>query len=112
MENNEELKPCPFCGGRGLVQIAPDVRGLKKCPHCGGNGRVCVSSKPETMEKWFEEAKKVIKWVAISESGGVYGYSVRPALKGNAWWCKELNVRLGVIPNYKGDWKRSLRKVK
>lgn len=50
MENSEELKPCPFCGGAGLVQIAPNVRGLKKCPHCGGNGRVCVSSKPERLD--------------------------------------------------------------
>ena len=45
--NNEELKPCPFCGGTGLVQIAPFVRGLKKCPHCGGNGRVCVKQNGE-----------------------------------------------------------------
>ena len=48
--NNEKLKPCPFCGGRGLVQIAPNVRGLKKCPHCGGNGRVCVKQNGEKLD--------------------------------------------------------------
>lgn len=31
-----KIKKCKYCDGKGLVQIAPNVRGLKKCPHCGG----------------------------------------------------------------------------
>ena len=29
-----KIKKCKYCNGKGLVQIAPDVRGLKKCPVC------------------------------------------------------------------------------
>ena len=59
MSDHVELKPCPICGGAGLVQIAPNVRGLKKCPHCGGNGRVCVSSKPERLDTNSVAVKKL-----------------------------------------------------
>lgn len=31
---------CTNCGGRGAVQIAPNVKGLKRCPVCGGSGEV------------------------------------------------------------------------
>lgn len=32
---NDKVK-CKHCNGKGLVQIAPNVRGLKKCPFCNG----------------------------------------------------------------------------
>ena len=33
-EKYEKIKKCKYCKGTGLVQIAPNVRGLKKCPYC------------------------------------------------------------------------------
>lgn len=33
-ENKENNKKCKYCNGTGLIQIAPNVRGLKKCPYC------------------------------------------------------------------------------
>lgn len=30
---NEKYK-CKYCNDTGLIQIAPNVRGLKKCPYC------------------------------------------------------------------------------
>lgn len=33
-EAKEKHNKCTYCGGTGLVQIAPNVRGLKKCPYC------------------------------------------------------------------------------
>lgn len=34
-ENKEDNnKKCKYCNGTGLIQIAPNVRGLKKCPYC------------------------------------------------------------------------------
>ena len=38
-----EMETCPKCNGTGLVQIAPNVRGLKKCPFCNGNGKTPIS---------------------------------------------------------------------
>ena len=38
-----EMETCPDCNGTGLVQIAPNVRGLKKCPSCNGNGNTPIS---------------------------------------------------------------------
>lgn len=35
-EKYEKIKKCEHCKGTGLVQIAPNVRGLTKCPFCGG----------------------------------------------------------------------------
>lgn len=29
---------CKSCKGKGLIQIAPNVKGLKKCPYCNGTG--------------------------------------------------------------------------
>ena len=29
---------CKNCKGKGLVQIAPNVKGLKECPYCNGKG--------------------------------------------------------------------------
>lgn len=31
-------EPCEICGGTGVVQIAPGVRGIKKCDACKGFG--------------------------------------------------------------------------
>ena len=33
-EKYEKIKKCEHCKGTGLIQIAPNVRGLKKCPYC------------------------------------------------------------------------------
>lgn len=35
-----ESPKCPNCNGSGLVQIAPNTRGLKSCPICNGTGHV------------------------------------------------------------------------
>lgn len=31
---------CGTCSGRGLVQIAPNVRGMTTCPTCKGKGKM------------------------------------------------------------------------
>ena len=31
---------CKNCNGTGMVQIAPNVRGIKKCPVCNGTGKI------------------------------------------------------------------------
>lgn len=33
-------KPCEHCKGTGMVQVAPNARGIKKCPVCNGSGVV------------------------------------------------------------------------
>ena len=38
-----ELEKCPNCKGTGLVQIAPNVKGLKRCLRCDGKGKIPVS---------------------------------------------------------------------
>lgn len=35
-EKHNKVTKCNHCKGTGLVQIAPNVRGLKKCPFCNG----------------------------------------------------------------------------
>lgn len=41
-EKHERIKKYEHCGGTGLVQIAPNVRGLKKCSFCGGQAGTLV----------------------------------------------------------------------
>jgi DnaJ-class molecular chaperone len=31
-------KKCKHCKGKGIVQVAPNARGIKKCPFCNGKG--------------------------------------------------------------------------
>ena len=31
---------CNYCNGTGMVQVAPNARGIKKCPICNGTGKV------------------------------------------------------------------------
>lgn len=31
-------KKCKHCKGKGLIQIADNVKGLKTCPYCNGTG--------------------------------------------------------------------------
>lgn len=33
---HDKIANCKYCEGKGIVQIAPNVRGMKKCPYCGG----------------------------------------------------------------------------
>lgn len=35
-EKHDKVTKCEYCKGTGLVQIAPNVRGLKKCTFCSG----------------------------------------------------------------------------
>lgn len=39
-----KVKPCALkcekCNGKGIIQIAPNIRGIQKCPHCGGWGKL------------------------------------------------------------------------
>ena len=34
------MKKCKKCKGKGLIQIAPNIRGLKKCHCCKGKGYI------------------------------------------------------------------------
>lgn len=34
------MKKCKNCKGKGLVQVAPNIKGLKKCPYCKGKGKI------------------------------------------------------------------------
>lgn len=38
-----ELKPCPFCGGKGRLFVSNGVRVL--CPDCGATTRISVDSE-------------------------------------------------------------------
>lgn len=35
----DNKKKCKHCKGKGIVQIAPNIRGLMNCPFCKGSGR-------------------------------------------------------------------------
>ena len=68
MENSEELKPCPFCGGEAEIvedRLYGEDYYAGRCRSCAAtsifeftkeeamtewNRRVCVSSKPETLD--------------------------------------------------------------
>ena len=39
-EKHSKIIKCEHCKGTGVVQIAPNVRGIKKCPYCGGQSGV------------------------------------------------------------------------
>jgi DnaJ-class molecular chaperone len=45
-----EMETCPKCNGTGLVQIAPNVRGLKRCPSCNGYGGKIKTKREESNE--------------------------------------------------------------
>ena len=38
--DTKKKKKCKECGGTGMVQVAPNARGIKKCPMCYGTGYV------------------------------------------------------------------------
>lgn len=40
MAKKKKKEKCKYCNGSGLVQIAPNVRGLKICEHCKGKGHM------------------------------------------------------------------------
>ena len=64
------------------------------------------------MDKWIKKAKTEIKWVAVDFIGDVYGYTVKPFKQTCAWTSLGYDIYLGKIKDYKGDWKKSLTKVK
>lgn len=47
----EELKPCPFCGGREIIIKRGKYVWWCKCKHCGTESGVRVK-KREAIEAW------------------------------------------------------------
>ncbi len=41
-EPDEAWITCKNCNGSGMVQVAPNVRGIKQCECCGGKGKIKV----------------------------------------------------------------------
>lgn len=41
-EPDETWITCKNCNGSGVVQVAPNARGIKQCECCGGKGKVKV----------------------------------------------------------------------
>lgn len=64
MQNNERLKPCPFCGGTGEAYQAPTMRSLKidddvywvQCRNCFGRAGNSYS-KIEAINAWNRRAE-------------------------------------------------------
>lgn len=64
MSNNENLKPCPFCGGRAKLVVQFGDEFMVLCPNCEAqtnfhdkegaiaawNRRVCVKQNAETLD--------------------------------------------------------------
>lgn len=38
--STNKAKKCKNCKGTGMVQIAPNVKGVKQCPLCEGTGKI------------------------------------------------------------------------
>lgn len=43
MNTNEQLKPCPFCGGKAYVFVDNGVSVI--CPKCGARSKILVDGK-------------------------------------------------------------------
>jgi len=50
-EVEEELKPCPFCGGEPGWWWAPDKQGWIRCPDCGISNKL-YNNKQEATSHW------------------------------------------------------------
>lgn len=68
----------------------------------------------KTIYDWSKVPKQ-IKWLAIDESGGLYGYKTKPFIKDSfAWQNKRhdwLHIKeLGILQNKTICWRNSLEK--
>lgn len=62
----EELKPCPFCGGEGVVKIEEFGAELMFLPHCGNLGYGCWAMQ----ENWYDTLDEAIEaWNRRTEDG-------------------------------------------
>ena len=61
----EELKPCPFCGGEGLVEEYGRKVFLAKCTNCGVKFPNIAKTKEEAIEHWNTRVELVShgEWV-------------------------------------------------
>lgn len=63
MKNNQELKPCPFCGGK-VKKITAPIKGTQMfmCDNCGAD--VCfygAAYEPRATEAWNRRTKNDTK---------------------------------------------------
>ena len=61
-----ELKPCPFCGGIGVIKIDDFGGAMKFLPHCSNYGESCWGMQ----ENWFNSLEEAIDaWNRRAEDG-------------------------------------------
>lgn len=58
---------CNYCKDKGIVQIAPDVRGIKKCPYCN-------NEKTQQSDKITNDTKSPLMSSDDSEATSIYGH--------------------------------------
>lgn len=71
----------------------------------------------DKMQRWVKKAQTAIKWVAVDQSGAVFGYNKKPTALGDSWWCtsyKDDEVYLGDVKSYelRKNWEETLTEVK
>jgi len=49
----KEIKPCPFCGGKGETEDESDWGTFwVKCQSCGAEGEYVYTSNEDAIDKW------------------------------------------------------------
>ena len=113
MENSEELKPCPFCGGEAEIvedRLYGEDYYAGRCRSCAAtsifeftkeeamtewNRRVCVSSKPETLDTNSVAVKKLdTSTPCVSQNTETLDTNGSCTEKANISTCKESLQRI------------------
>ena len=68
----EELKPCPFCGGKGKIMFPSPPYMLKR--YCGYF--VCVAAMPGTAKRTWDLCRQL--GVTLTNAGATHPYGIDP----------------------------------
>jgi len=50
--NMKEIKPCPFCGGKGGIMFAGETSVWVNCQQCDADGPWVESNEDDAIDKW------------------------------------------------------------